>query len=204
VRLILETGDAVAAAEHLSAAMAGSDPEARVALIEVLLRGGRTDEAIEVARRTLADAPETVDAIARLAASAAPHEQDAAMTLVDMAAAHWTERSQWEPAAAALQQFAVRAPGSIAALVRLVEVAVDGDLGGTATHAQEMLADAYLANGAIEEGLAIAEDLAAREPTNPVHAARVRQAHEMLQGGGSPSAGNRPPTVLPFRSAAAS
>ena len=203
VRLLVETGDAVAAAEHLSVGMAGSDPEARVALIEVLLRGGRTDEAIEIASRTLADAPDTVDAVARLAASAAPHVQDAALTLVDMAAAHWTERSQWEPAAAALQQFVVRAPGSIAALVRLVEVAVDGDLGGTATHAQEMLADAYLANGAIEEGLAIAEDLAAREPNNPVHAARVRQAHEMLQSG-SASAANRPPTVLPFRSAAAS
>ena len=203
VRLLVETGDAVAAAEHLSVGMAGSDPEARVALIEVLLRGGRTDEAIEVASRTLADAPDTVDAVARLAASAAPHVQDAALTLVDMAATHWTERSQWEPAAAALQQFVVRAPGSIAALVRLVEVAVDGDLGGTATHAQEMLADAYLANDAIEEGLAIAEDLAAREPNNPVHAARVRQAHEMLQSG-SASAANRPPSVLPFRSAAAS
>ena len=203
VRLLVETGDAVAAAEHLSVGMAGSDPEARVALIEVLLRGGRTDEAIEVASRTLADAPDTVDAVARLAASAAPHVPDAALTLVDMAATHWTERSQWEPAAAALQQFVVRAPGSIAALVRLVEVAVDGDLGGTATHAQEMLADAYLANGAIEEGLAIAEDLAAREPNNPVHAARVRQAHEMLQSG-SASAANRPPSVLPFRSAAAS
>lgn len=202
-RLLVETGDAVAAAEHLSVGMAGSDPEARVALIELLLRGGRTDEAIEIASRTLADAPDTVDAIARLAAAAAPHVQDAALTLVDMAATHWTERSQWEPAAAALQQFVVRAPGSIAALVRLVEVAVDGDLGGTAAHAQEMLADAYLANGAIEEGLAIAEDLAAREPNNPVHAARVRQAHEMLQSG-SASAANRPPTVLPFRSAAAS
>lgn len=204
VRLLVETGDAVAAAEHLSAAMAGSDPEARVALIEVLMRGGRTDDAIEVARRTLADAPETVDAIARLASSAAPHVQEAALTLADMAATHWTGRSQWEPAATALQQFVIRAPGCIAALVRLVEVAVDGDLGGTATHAQEMLADAYLANGAIEEGLAIAEDLAAREPNNPVHASRVRQAHELLQGGGSGAAGNRQPTVIPFRSAAAS
>lgn len=205
VRLLVETGDAVAAAEHLSAAMAGTDPEARVAVIEVLLRGGRTDEAIEVARRTLADAPDTVETIARLAASAAPHAPEAALTLVDMAATHWTERSQWEPAAAALQQFVVRAPGSIAALVRLVEVSVDGDLGATTTHAQEMLADAYLANGAIEEGLAIAEDLAAREPDNAVHAARVRQAHELRQGGGvSPSAANRPPSVLPFRSAAAS
>lgn len=204
VRLLVETGDAVATAEHLSAGMAGSDPEARIAIVEVLLRGGRTDDAIDVARRTLADTPESVDAIARLAASAAPHVQDAAVALADMATTHWLERSQWEPAATALQQFVTRAPGCIAALVRLVEVAVDGDLGSTASHAQEMLADAYLANGAIEEGLAIAEDLAAREPNNPVHAARVRQAHEMLKGGGSASADNRAPTVIPFRSAAAS
>ena len=204
VRLLVETGDAVAVAEHVSAGMAGSDPEARIAVVEVLLRGGRTDDAIDVARRTLAETPESVDAIARLAASAAPHVQDAAVALADMATTHWLERSQWEPAATALQQFVTRAPGCIPALVRLVEVAVDGDLGSTASHAQEMLADAYLASGAIEEGLAIAEDLAAREPNNPVHAARVRQAQEMLKGGGSVSADNRQPTVIPFRSAAAS
>jgi tetratricopeptide (TPR) repeat protein len=201
VRLLVESGDAVAAAEHLSAGMAGSDPEARVALIEVLMRGGRTDEAVNVARGTLDDAPDTVDAIARLAASAAPHVQEAAMALVDMAVTHWIEQSQWEPAATALQQFVARAPGCIAALVRLVEVAVDGDLAGTASHAQEMLADAYLATGAIEEGLAIAEDLAAREPGNSVHASRVRRAQDMLASAGTAS---RQPTVIPFRSAAAS
>jgi tetratricopeptide (TPR) repeat protein len=204
VRLLVETGDAVAAAEHLSPGMAGSDPEARLALVEVLLRGGRTDEAIEIADRTLSDSPDTVDALARLAAAAAPHSLDAAVFLVEMAASHWTERSEWEPAAAALQRFVTRAPGCIAALVKLVEVAVDGDLGATASHAQEMLADAYLASGATEEGLAIAEDLAAREPNNPVHAARVRQAQEMLAGRGPADSGRTSHTVIPFRSAAAS
>jgi hypothetical protein len=135
---------------------------------------------------------------------AAPHQLEAAFELVDMVATHWTERSQWEPAATALQQFVTRAPLCISALVRLVEVAVDADLGATASHAQEMLADAYLASGAAEEGLAIAEDLAAREPHNPVHAARVRQAQEMLEGRGSmPPGGRSPYTVIPFRSAAA-
>lgn len=204
VRLLVETGDAVAAAEHLSPGMAGSDPEARLALIEVLLRGGRTDEAVEIAQRTLADNPESVDAIARLAAAAAPHSVDAAILLVEMAASHWTERAHWEPAATALQRFVTRAPGCIAALVKLVEVAVDGDLGATASHAQEMLADAYLASGATEEGLAIAEDLAAREPHNPVHAARVRQAQEILAGRGAVGANRAAHTVIPFRSAAAS
>jgi len=205
VRLLVETGDAIAASQHLSPGMAGADPEARVALVEILLRGGRSDESIEIARRTLADSPETVDALGRLAAAAAPHALDAALTLVDMVATQWTERLQWEPAATALQQFVARVPGCIAALVRLVEVAVDGDLVSTASHAQEMLADAYLANGAVDEGLAIAEDLAAREPNNPVHAARVRQAQDMREGRATvPAGGNKNSTVLPFRSAAAS
>jgi len=205
VRLLVETGDAIAASQHLSPGMAGADPEARVALVEILLRGGRSDESLEIARRTLADSPETVDALGRLAAAAAPHALDAALTLVDMVATQWTERLQWEPAATALQQFVTRVPGCIAALVRLVEVAVDGDLVSTASHAQEMLADAYLANGAVDEGLAIAEDLAAREPNNPVHAARVRQAQDMREGRATvPAGGNKNSTVLPFRSAAAS
>jgi len=205
VRLLVETGDAIAASQHLSPGMAGADPEARVALVEILLRGGRSDESLEIARRTLADSPETVDALGRLAAAAAPHALDAALTLVDMVVTQWTERLQWEPAATALQQFVTRVPGCIAALVRLVEVAVDGDLVSTASHAQEMLADAYLANGAVDEGLAIAEDLAAREPNNPVHAARVRQAQDMREGRATvPVGGNKNSTVLPFRSAAAS
>ena len=204
VRLLVETGDAVAAAEYLSPGMAGSDPDARLALVEVLLRGGRPGDAVDIAHRTLADSPESVDAIARLAATAAPHSVDAAVLMIEMAAAHWAERSQWEPAATALQRFVTRAPGCIAALVKLVEVAVDGDLGATASHAQEMLADAYLASGATEEGLAIAEDLAAREPNNPVHAARVRQAQDILAGRGTAAPNRASHTVIPFRSAAAS
>ena len=207
-RLLVETGDAVAAAQHLTPGMAGADPDARIALIEVLLRGGRADATLELAERTIADNPETVDAIARLASLAAPHVPDEAVLLVDMAVAQWTGRGEWEPAATALQQFVARAPGCITALIRLVEVAVDGDLGSTASHAQEMLADAYLAAGATAEGLAIAEDLAAREPGNPVHAARVRQAQEMLEGRGhaAPASGSarHASTVLPFRASAAS
>src|SRR5678816_2216430 len=108
VRLLVETGDAIAASQHLSPGMAGADPEARVALVEILLRGGRSDESLEIARRTLADSPETVDALGRLAAAAAPHALDAALTLVDMVATQWTERLQWKPAATALQQFVTR------------------------------------------------------------------------------------------------
>jgi hypothetical protein len=187
--------------------MAGADPEARMALVEIFLRGGRSDAAIELAERTLADAPDARDPIARLACAAAPHVADTPFTLIDMAVRRWTAEAAWEPAAAALQQFVACVPTCIDALVRLVEVAVDGDLASTASHAQEMLADAYLATGAIEEGLAIAEDLAAREPDNPVHAARMRQAQELRGGVPSehaPGSRAHPSTILPFRVSAAS
>jgi tetratricopeptide (TPR) repeat protein len=206
-RLLVMQGNAVAAAEHLTPSMAGADPEARIALIEIFLRGGRSDAAVELAERTAAENPETIDQIARLACMAAPQATEDAIRLMDMAVARWTSDAAWEPAAAALQQFVACAPTCIDALVRLVEVAVDGELSSTASHAQEMLADAYLATGAIEEGLAIAEDLVAREPENPVHVARVRQAHELRGSNGpaQPASGSRvPPTVLPFRVSAAS
>lgn len=204
-RLLVIQGNAAAAAEHLTPAMAGADPDARLALVEIFLRGGKGDAALEVARRTIAEQAETLEPLARLACVAAPHVPDVAFTLVDLVVARWTADSAWEPAAAALQQFVASAPTCIDALVRLVEVAVDGGLTSTASHAQEMLADAYLATGAIEEGLAIAEDLAAREPDNPVHQARVRQAQE-LQGEApappSTSVARGPSTVIPFRAAA--
>jgi tetratricopeptide (TPR) repeat protein len=205
-RLLVEEGNATAAAEYLTPGMAGADPDARLGLTEVLLRGGRATEALELARRTLADNPETVDAIARLASLAAPNDPDAAIQLVELSVRWWTDLEQWEPAAAALQQFVSRSPGCIDALVRLVEVAVDGDLESTASHAQEMLADAYLAAGFLDEGLAIAEDLASREPENPVHLARLRQAHELARGEApaQASAARGAPTVLPFRVSAAS
>jgi len=208
-RLLVMQGNAVAAAEHLTPALAGADAEARLALVEIFLRGGRPDAALEVAERTVADDPDSLDQMARLACLAAPHVPDAAFRLADMAVRRWTDESAWEPAAAALQQFVASAPTCIEALIRLVEVAVDGDLASTASHAQEMLADTYLATGAIEEGLAIAEDLAAREPDNPVHVARVRQAQELrghaADTSAPPAAGSRGvTTVLPFRVSAAS
>jgi tetratricopeptide (TPR) repeat protein len=206
-RTLVMQGNAVAAAEYLTPAMAGSDTEARLALIEIFLRGGRGDAGLELAERTAAESAESLDPLARLACVAAPHVPEVAFRLVDLAVTRWIAASAWEPAAGALQQFVSCAPSCIEALVRLVEVAVDGDLSSTASHAQEMLADAYLATGAIDEGLAIAEDLAAREPDNSMHVARVRRAQELRSASGSASgagASRGVPTILPFRVSAAS
>ena len=71
---------------------------------------------------------------------------------------------EWGSAAAAVNEFVNRVPNHIPALMRLVEICVDGGLEATMHSAQVQLADAYLTVGAGAEARVIAEDLVAREP----------------------------------------
>src|SRR5262249_32897805 len=73
-------------------------------------------------------------------------------------------------------EFVTRVPNHIPALMRLVEICVDGGLEATMYDAQAQLADAYLAAGAASEARFIAEDLVAREPWEKAHIERVRRA----------------------------
>ena len=196
-KLLVMQGQAAAAAERLTPEMAGDDADARLALIEIYARGGRFDAAIDLAIRTVTDDVEAGQAVADLACAAAPHDGPSAFRLLDAVVARWAEAEMWDSAIGVLQRFVNRAPSATAALARLVGIAVDADRTAVASRAQALLADDYLATGAFEEGLAIAEDLAAREPGNPEHAARVQRAQELL---GVQSAA----TVIPFRVSAAS
>ena len=80
-----------------------------------------------------------------------------------------------------LQEFAVRVPGQMPALLKLVEVCVDGGLEATMYEAQAQLADAYLERGQATEARVIAEDLVAREPWDRAHIDRFRRALMMLK-----------------------
>ena len=81
-----------------------------------------------------------------------------------MAAKAAIAADEWGSAAAALNEFVNRVPNHIPALMRLVEICVDGGLEATMHSAQAQLADAYLIVGAGLEARVIAEDLVAREP----------------------------------------
>ena len=87
-----------------------------------------------------------------------------------------TAAENWADAAAVLQEFATRAPGQIPALLKLVEICVDGGLESTMYQAQVELTDAYLAAGQATEACVIAEDLVAREPWESAHIDRFRRA----------------------------
>src|SRR5207237_10588211 len=86
----------------------------------------------------------------------------------------------WAGAAAALQEFVTRVQGHVPALMRLVEICVDGGLEATMYSAQGQLADAYIEAGAAAEARFIAEDLVAREPWERANVERFRRALVLL------------------------
>jgi tetratricopeptide (TPR) repeat protein len=72
-------------------------------------------------------------------------------------------------------------PGNLLPLVRLVEVAVDGNLGAQVVQrARERLTDAYLAAGRGLEARLIAEDLVGGAPWEEAQVARLRRALSLL------------------------
>ena len=70
-------------------------------------------------------------------------------------------------------------PNHIPALMRLVEICVDGGLEATMYSAQAQLADAYIEAGSANEALVISEDLVAREPWERANVERFRRALEL-------------------------
>jgi tetratricopeptide (TPR) repeat protein len=179
-RRFVEEGDAVAAAAHLRPEMAENNPAILLSIAEIQLRGGREDEAVQLARRCVAQDSELAGDVSALALRAASAVPDSAWTLMQMAVDVWTNRWEMSTASSALEEFVARVPDSTPALIRLVEVAIDGDLPDVASRAQAQLADVYLKSGAAAEALVIVEDLATRERDNPAHIERFRQALQAL------------------------
>jgi tetratricopeptide (TPR) repeat protein len=175
-RRFVEEGDAVAAAAHLRPEMAEDDPAILLTIAEVQLRGGQEKKAVELVRRSVTRDQELAADVSALALRAAGAVPDIAWTLMQLAVDAWAKRAELATAASALEEFVARVPDSTPALIRLVEIAIDGELPDVASRAQAQLADVYLKTGAAAEALVIIEDLATRERDNPVHIDRFRQA----------------------------
>jgi tetratricopeptide (TPR) repeat protein len=95
--------------------------------------------------------------------------------------AEWAlAENDYAAAAAALHEFVTRVRNHLVALMRLVEICVDGGLEATMYEAQAQLADAYLDVGRGLEARIISEDLVAREPWNRSNLERFRKALVML------------------------
>ena len=179
-RAAVERGDLNAAKPFLDRAVAGDDPTLLMALLEIELRAANHDAARELLAQLLkidvALSPRIVDLAWTLAGSS----PEAAFVCIDTAVDSELAAGNYMDAAAILQEFVTRVSGQIAALLKLVEICVDGGLEAIMYEAQAHLADAYLERGQAAEARVIAEDLVAREPWEQAHIDRFRRSLEML------------------------
>lgn len=179
-RVFVERGDLTSAAEYLTVDAAGNNPQLLLMVAEIRLRDGRVDEGLDIARRVLATDPLRRQDVAVIGWTVAEHSPETGFAIVELAADTAVAHADWPSAAAALQEFVTRVPSHIPALMRLVEICVDGGLEATLYSAQAQLADAYIAAGSAAEARFIAEDLVAREPWERVNIERFRRALVLL------------------------
>jgi tetratricopeptide (TPR) repeat protein len=181
VRQGLAIGDRERARRFLSVETAGDDTALLLLLGQYELEDGRLDEGKQVLTRLLTLMPARRDELVVMACNLADRTHiDAAYTCVELVADVALLEDDWAAAAAALHEFVTRVPNQIPALMKLVEICVDGGLESTMYMAQAQLADAYLAAGMGPEARVIAEDLVAREPWERANIDRFRRALIML------------------------
>jgi tetratricopeptide (TPR) repeat protein len=179
-RAFIARGDLTTAAEYLTVETAGDDPALLMTVADIQIRGGKADDGLAILRRLLEQDSARGDQIALLGWSIADKNAEAGFLVVELAAEAAVAQSDWPAAAAVLQEFVTRVPNHIPALMRLVEICVDGGLEATMYSAQAQLADAYIAAGLATEARFIAEDLVAREPWEKANVERFRRALVLL------------------------
>ncbi|HEY3884909.1 MAG TPA: tetratricopeptide repeat protein [Vicinamibacterales bacterium] len=179
-RHAVAAGDIETAKLYLDRDIAGEDPSLLMALMEIELRSGETEKARALLARVLSIDPELRSAVVELAWTIGDVSPTGAYMCVDTIVEAALAERNYMDAAALLQEFATRVPGQIAALLKLVEICVDGGLEAAMYETQAQLADAYLEAGQGSEARVIAEDLVAREPWEPAHIDRFRRALVML------------------------
>jgi len=166
---------------YLDRETAGSDPTLQLALVKMELKSGQLDRGRELLKELLALDPVHRDQIIETAWSLAESTPEAAFVCIDTTVDSLMAAGAYPDAASLLQEFVTRVQGQIPALLRLVEVCVDGGLEAAMYETQAQLADSYLASGQAEEARVIAEDLVAREPWERAHIDRFRRALVLLK-----------------------
>jgi tetratricopeptide (TPR) repeat protein len=179
-RAFVGRGDLAAAGKYLTVETAGSDPELLMVVADIQLRGDQLDDGVAIVRRLLDEDPARREKIALLGWTVAEQRPEAGFRVVELVADTAVAQTDWPAAAAVLQEFVTRVPNHIPALMRLVEICVDGGLEATMNAAQAQLADAYIAAGSATEARFIAEDLVAREPWEKANVERFRRALVLL------------------------
>jgi tetratricopeptide (TPR) repeat protein len=179
-RVALAAGNTEVARGYLDRTGAGDDPNLLLLLTEIELRSGDLQAARAVLGAMAADVQALRPRILDLAARVASATADGAFLCVEMLVDTELESGNFADAAGVLREFAGRVPGHVPALLKLVEVSVDGGLDAEMYDAQAQLADAYLDRGQPAEARVIAEDLLSRDPADQAHVDRLRRALVLL------------------------
>jgi tetratricopeptide (TPR) repeat protein len=180
VRGHLAAGDTLSARRYLTPEVAAADATLWMTLAEAELRAGRLEEGRSAVASALAADPSQREAAIAMACRLAESSPDSAYPGIEAVADAALAEGDYAAAAAALHEFVTRVRRHIVALMRLVEICVDGGLEATMYSAQAQLADAYLDAGRGLEARIISEDLVAREPWDRANIERFRRALEML------------------------
>jgi tetratricopeptide (TPR) repeat protein len=176
----VDRGDIASASRFLTAETAAHDPVLLLNVAAAKLVAGARDEGLSIIRRLLNQEPARSHEMALLGCEIARSAPDAGFAVVEIAAETSVIEGDWPSAAAVLLEFIARMPDHIPALMRLVEICVDGGLTATLNAAESQLANAYLAAGVAAEARVIAEDLIARCPSERSHVDQLRLALVML------------------------
>jgi lipopolysaccharide biosynthesis regulator YciM len=169
-------GELDKAKAFLSPETAGTNPALWLMLAEVELRDNRLAEGKVAVLEALKLDRTQMPAAVVLGCKLAEVSPEAAYQPIDAVADLALADNDFAAAAVALQEFTSRVPSHLVALMRLVEICVDGGIESTMYEAQAQLAEAYLAGGRALEARIISEDLVAREPWNKDNLDRFRRA----------------------------
>jgi tetratricopeptide (TPR) repeat protein len=175
-RAFVAAGDIARARPYLSAQTAGNDGGLWLALAEVLLTDGKLDEGKSAAAKAVRLEAARRESAVVLGCRLAETAPEAGYQVIDAVADAAVAAQDYAAAAAALHEFTTRVRFHLVALMRLVEICVDGQLEATMSEAQAQLADAYLEVGRGLEARIISEDLVAREPWNRANIERFRKS----------------------------
>jgi tetratricopeptide (TPR) repeat protein len=173
-------GDLNRARAFLSAETAGDSPSLLLTLAELELQAGRYQEGRDAVGKALRLDPSTRETVVALGCRLAESSPEAGYPCIDAVADVALAEQDYAAAAAALHEFVTRVRYHVVALMRLVDICVDGGLEATMYEAQAQLSDAYLEVGRGLEARIISEDLVAREPWNRANIERFRRALVML------------------------
>jgi tetratricopeptide (TPR) repeat protein len=178
VEAAMRRGDDAAARAALPANPEESHrPEVVALAAELELKAGRLDETRPLLQRLLTlDRSRGRATIRELGERLRTIDLSIAYACVEAVVDDQINAREFVDASEALKRFLKLSKHHVPALLRLVEVAVDGDLEKDVTLAQRQLADAYLAEGEAQKARIIAEDLLSRDPRSLSERKRLHRA----------------------------